>query len=325
MTLRRSVLHVPDLHLHRPGTDDRDIDIEAFHEALLGWARTELRDLPWRATRDPWAVLVSEVMLQQTQVARVIPKWHTFLAEYPTTTACAEADLPRLLELWQGLGYPRRVMALRSAAIAIETTYGGVFPVALEALLGLPGVGPYTARAILAFAFETDVGVVDTNSARVIARALTATPLSAKAVQALADQLTPDGRGWIWNQAMLDLGARNCTKRQPDCITCPLTYLCRWRLGLAAAELGNDEPPLDPSIGTAGVSGIQSRFAGSDRQGRGRLLRVLGDVGVVHMHELADVMGWPGEHVRADRVATSLAADCLIAATPDGLSFSLAR
>ena len=135
---------------------------------VLAWGMPRLRDLPWRRVRDPWAVLVSEVMLQQTQVPRVIPKWHAFLAAFPTTEACAAASLGEVLRLWQGLGYPRRARNLHAAATEVERL--GAFPDTLHGLLALPGVGAYTARAVLAFAFEDEAAVVDTNIARVYAR-----------------------------------------------------------------------------------------------------------------------------------------------------------
>jgi len=143
-----------------------------------------LRDLPWRRTRDPWAILVSEVMLQQTQALRVIPKWEAFIAAYPAPAACAEASLGDVLRLWQGLGYPRRARNLHAAARQISEV--GEFPATLDALLRLPGVGNYTARAVLAFAYEADVAVVDTNIGRVLAR-VAGHSLSPREVQAVAD------------------------------------------------------------------------------------------------------------------------------------------
>ncbi|MEY4361964.1 MAG: A/G-specific adenine glycosylase, partial [Actinomycetota bacterium] len=131
-----------------------------LQDSLLGWAAPRLRELPWRATRDPWLVLVSEFMLQQTGVARVLPKWASFVDEYPTPSACASASLGDVLRLWQGLGYPRRARNLQASATAIMARHGGEVPADLDALLALPGVGPYTARAVLAFAFEHDVAVV---------------------------------------------------------------------------------------------------------------------------------------------------------------------
>ena len=138
--------------------------------AVLAWGAASMRDLPWRAERDPWRILVAEVMLQQTQVDRVIPKWTAFLEAFPTPAACAEASLGDLLRLWQGLGYPRRARNLQAAAVVAVDRHGGQLPDDLEALLALPGIGPYTARAVLAFAFERDVAVVDTNIARILAR-----------------------------------------------------------------------------------------------------------------------------------------------------------
>ena len=136
---------------------------------VLDWADAARRDLPWRRTRDPWSVLVAEVMLQQTQVERVVPRWHAFLERFPTTEACAAAPLADVLVEWSGLGYPRRARNLHLTAAAVEAS-GGTIPDRLDALLGFPGIGPYTARAVLAFAFEQDVAVLDTNVGRVLAR-----------------------------------------------------------------------------------------------------------------------------------------------------------
>ncbi|MDQ4130378.1 MAG: A/G-specific adenine glycosylase, partial [Actinomycetota bacterium] len=140
--------------------------------ALLAWGDGRRADLPWRATRDPWAVLVSETMLQQTQTSRVAPRYTAFLARFPTAAACAAAPAADILRAWAGLGYNRRALSLHRAAQAIVERHAGQVPDDLEALLALPGVGPYTARAVLALAFEADHGVLDTNAARVLARAL---------------------------------------------------------------------------------------------------------------------------------------------------------
>jgi A/G-specific adenine glycosylase len=229
-------------------------------EALLTWHVSAARDLPWRHTRNPWKILVSEVMSQQTQIDRVVAKWHEFIELWPTPEACADASLGDVLRVWQGLGYPRRAKHLHGAAIAIvELRY---FPETLDGLLALPGVGPYTARAVLAFAFEQDVAVVDTNVGRVLARRA-GQKLSTKAVQAAADLEVPAGKGWAWNQAILDLGASVCTARNPKCTDCPVSNWCNWK-GLSE----------DPAVGSAGVSGKQARFEGSDRQARGRLMKV---------------------------------------------------
>ena len=249
-------------------------------DEVLGWGLPRLRDLPWRRTRDPWAILVSEVMLQQTQVPRVIPKWLAFMEAFPTPADCAAASLGDVLRLWQGLGYPRRARNLQLAAI--EATRQGTFPTTLDQLLALPGVGQYTARAVMAFAFERDVAVVDTNIARVFARA-GGRSLTAKQVQSAADKAQPPGMGWEWNQCLMELGAVLC-RPTPHCAECPLVAACAWH-GVGP----------DPAVGSAGVSRSQPRFEGSARQARGRLLKALtsgplatASAGAVMSHPAAD-------------------------------------
>ena len=260
------------------------------------------RDLPWRRTRDPWAILVSECMLQQTQVSRVVPKWEAFLERFPTAVDCAAASAADVITMWQGLGYNRRAVQLHAAAVAVCERHHGVVPQAMDALLALPGIGAYTARAILVFAYELDDAVVDTNVARIVSRAVAGRPLSWGEVQAAADALVPAGDGWAWNQGMLDLGAMVCIKRSPRCNGCPVRNVCVWQSG------GGCEP--DPAESSAGVSGPQSRFEGSDRQGRGRLVDALRS-GPVAAEDFADVMGWPTEPMRAERVAGTLVRDGL--------------
>jgi A/G-specific adenine glycosylase len=262
---------------------------------VLAWGVPRLRDLPWRRTSDPWAVLVSEVMLQQTQVARVIPKWEAFLDEFPTTGACASASLGDVLRLWQGLGYPRRARNVHAAAIEVERL--GVFPDSLEGLLALPGVGAYTARALLAFAFETEAAVVDTNIARVYARVL-GRRLTAGQVQAAADEALPVGRSWEWNQCLMDLGAMVCRPASPACAECPLRGRCRYR--------GRGD---DPSVGSAGVSRAQARFEGSDRQARGRLMKALSAAPVAD-GDVAAVMSVTAD--RAERLVAALVEEGLV-------------
>jgi A/G-specific adenine glycosylase len=238
--------------------------VNDFTGAVLAWGAPRLRDLPWRRTRDPWAVLVSEVMLQQTQVARVIPRWEAFLERFPTPAACAAAPLGDVLREWQGLGYPRRARNLH--ATAQQVTELGGFPRDLAGLLALPGIGQYTARAVMAFAFELDAAVVDTNIARVYAR-VAGERLTPKRVQAMADAACPSGDAWAWNQCLMDLGAVLCRPANPSCDECPVRAMCAWA--------GGDEP--DPAVGSSGVSGKQARFEGSDRQARGRLMKALSD------------------------------------------------
>jgi A/G-specific adenine glycosylase len=279
--------------MHQPAPS-----VVAFRRELDAWAAALPRDLPWRTTRDPWAVLVSETMLQQTQVARVVPKYHAFLARFPDPAVCAAAPAGALVALWSGLGYNRRAVQLHGAARVVVERHGGVVPDDLDALLALPGVGPYTARAVLAFAYERDVAVLDTNVARVVARRL-GLRLTLREAQAEADALVAPGRGWWWNQAMLDLGALVCRKRAPRCDTCPVRAGCAWQ---------GSGP--DPALGSAAVSAPQSRFAGSDREGRGRLVAALGE-GPVAPADLAGAMGWPADPERASRVAAGVVADGL--------------
>ncbi len=273
-----------------------------FQRRLLAWSRQTRRDLPWRRTRDPWAILVSEAMLQQTQVSRVVPRYGAFLDAFPTPRACAGAPVAEVVRLWEGLGYNRRAVHLHGAARSIVQDHGGQVPDDLDDLLALPGVGPYTARAVLAFAFERDHGVLDTNAARVLARAVSGRSMTRSEAQALADDLVPEGLGWEWNQAVLDLGATICTKRSPDCGSCPVRRRCRWAIS------GRADP--DPAQGTAGTSGSQSRFEGSDRQGRGRLVDALRG-GPVPLERIPAAAGWPDEPERARRVADGLVVDGL--------------
>jgi A/G-specific adenine glycosylase len=280
--------------------------------SLLAWFEASGRDLPWRRTRDPWAVLVSELMLQQTQVPRVVPRYEAFLARFPTPAACAAAPAGEVVRAWQGLGYNRRALNLHRAAGAVVDRHGGTMPGGLDALLALPGVGPYTARAVLVFAHEQDVGLVDTNAGRVLARAVAGRPLGRAEAQGIADAAVPAGRAWAWGQAVFDLGARVCVRRQPRCGDCPVVHACAWALA--------GWPAPDPALGSAGVSGGQAAFAGSDRQGRGRLVDALRG-GPVPWPEVPAAMGWPADPGRAARVAATLVADGL--AVDDGAALCL--
>jgi A/G-specific adenine glycosylase len=258
---------VPDRTTSTPPGTDVVTTRPPFDPGLvLGWGVPRLRDLPWRRTRDPWRILVAEVMLQQTQVARVVPAWTAFCDRFPDPAACAASSLGDVLRAWQGLGYPRRGRNLHAAASIVVAEHDGHLPDDLRALLALPGIGPYTARAVLAFAFERDVAVVDTNIARVLARVV-GMRLTPKAVQATADTLVPDDHGWVWNQAIMDLGATVCRPR-PRCGDCPVVRQCSWH------RRGHPSP--DPSIGSAGVSTGQPPYDGSLRQARGAVLRALG-------------------------------------------------
>jgi A/G-specific adenine glycosylase len=189
----------------------------------------------------------------------------------------------------------------------VAERHGGALPATLAELTALPGIGPYTARAVLAFAFEADAGVVDTNAARVHAR-LAGRRLSAREAQAAADAAVPAGRAWAWNQAVLDLGATVCRRRSPRCDACPVRPWCAW------AAAGSPAP--DPADGSFGVTRRQAAFAGSDREGRGRLVAAL-RAGPVALADVPAVAGWPGDPARARRAADALVAEGL-AAVRDG-------
>ncbi len=270
--------------------------------AVLAWGDEHLRDLPWRRTRDPWAVLVSEVMAQQTGVDRVVPYYLAFLERFPDPAACAAGPVAEVVRRWAGLGYNRRALNLHRCARAVTDRHGGRLPRDLAALLALPGVGPYTARAVLAFTYEEEgVGVVDTNVGRVLAR-WAGRPLTGREAQAWADALVPGGWSWAWNQSVMELGGHVCRRRRPRCEACPVRAGCAWAgRGLAAP---------DPADGSHGVSTGQPRFEGSDRQGRGRLVDALCR-GPVDRADLAAVMGWPADPARAERVAAGLVAEGL--------------
>jgi A/G-specific adenine glycosylase len=260
-------------------------------------------ELPWRSTRDPWAVLVSEVMLQQTQVSRVVPAYRTFLGSFPTPTACADASLGDVLRAWQGLGYNRRARSLHHAARVMVEDHGGQVPGALVDLLALPGVGDYTARAVSAFSFEIDVGVVDTNAGRILSRAVAGERLARRDAQALVDAMVPTGQAWEFNQALLDLGATVCASTDPECPSCPIRRRCRWQVSGC--------PLPDPARGSAGVSTPQSPFPGSDRQGRGRLVDAL-RLGPVEAGDVPAVMGWSDQPERAERVVAGLVLEGMV-------------
>jgi A/G-specific adenine glycosylase len=281
------------------GPEDPSPDrVRRFQRRVLDWGPPNRRQLPWRATRDPWRVLVSEVMLQQTQVDRVIGYYETFLEAFPTPGDCSRAPAGDVVRIWSGLGYNRRALNLHRAATAIVAQHGGVVPADEKALRALPGVGSYTARAILSFAFEADVATVDTNVVRVLARAVAGTGLPLRDAQRVADRLLPTGRSWEFNQAMFDLGATVCTAR-PSCVRCPLRQQCRWRRsGLTSPDPWRASPSVRP----------QARFAGSDRQGRGRLVHALRQ-GAVSPEMLASACGWPEDRARADRITASLVAE----------------
>lgn len=198
---------------------------------LLAWyARHGRTRLPWRATRDPYRVLISEAMLQQTQVERVIPAYDAFVTRFPDFAALAAAEAGDVVRAWRGLGYNSRAMRLHALARVVVEDHGGALPRERDALLALPGIGPYTASAIRAFAFDEDDAALDVNIRRVVHRVaygLEYPPrASERELDAVARAAVPSGKAHDWNSAMMDLGATICTARAPKCLVCPLRAAC---------------------------------------------------------------------------------------------------
>ena len=209
---------------------DRQV-VTRFQRRLLAWYRRHGRDLPWRRTREPYRILVSEIMLQQTQVDRVLPKYHQFLDRYPTMEALAAAPVDDVRRLWYPLGYNVRPVRLHAIACEAMARYGGRLPDSADTLRRLPGVGRYTAGAILAFAHGRDVAILDTNVRRVLGRVFFGPRRlrrlrGEKAFWDLAEALVPRGRGYDFNQALMDFGATWCTPRRPRCPRCPMRAFC---------------------------------------------------------------------------------------------------
>ena len=275
--------------------------LTTFRRALLRAAPSLERDLPWIRHADPWAVLVSEFMLQQTQTSRVVGPWTSFLERFPTPGDCADAPLSEVLRAWEGLGFHRRAKFLHEAAVMITRDFGGVVPATVVELRQLPGVGSYTANAIASFAFGHPVAVLDTNVGRILARAVANERLSPADAQRRADELRGSSDSRQFNQAMLDLGAQFCTSR-PACETCPVSRHCRWR------QEGGD----DPAVLSGGVSKKQSTFAGSDRQLRGRILATLRTSATSYADLLANA--GTDDDERVQRILQGLLADGLVEA-----------
>lgn len=269
---------------------------------LIGWFDTAERDLPWRAPDvTPWQILVSEFMLQQTPVSRVLPIWPDWISRWPTPSATAAASAADVLRAWGKLGYPRRAKRLHECAAMIARDFDDVVPDDVEVLLQLPGVGSYTARAIAAFAYRRRVPVVDTNVRRVVARAVhgRAEPAAPSATRDHADVdtlLPDDGRAARFSAALMELGATVCTARAPRCVDCPLRA-CAWR----DADYPSGSAPKRPT----------QRYAGTDRQVRGRLLDVLRDNDFPVTKAQLDV-AWPADAVQRERALASLLADGLV-------------
>jgi A/G-specific adenine glycosylase len=276
-------------------------------EALLAWFAGAARDLPWRSRGEvfvtPWAVLVSEIMLQQTPVNRVLPTFREWIARWPTPAALAAATPGDAVRAWGRLGYPRRAIRLHAAAAVIAAHHNGDVPSDLAALRALPGVGDYTAAAVAAFAFRQRHAVLDTNVRRVLARVISGTATHGRgsvsaAERRIALELLPDDaeRAATVSAALMELGALVCQARAPSCTTCPLAVSCAWRrAGYPASEL-----PARPA----------QTYVGTDRQARGAILAVLRSrTAAVERAELRS--GW-ADAAQFDRALDGLVFDRLV-------------
>jgi A/G-specific adenine glycosylase len=281
-------------------------------DAVLSWYSAHRRDLPWRRPdASPWAVLVSEIMLQQTPVARVLPAYRAWLERWPTPAALAAAPAGEAVRQWGRLGYPRRALRLHAAACILAEQHGGEVPTSHADLLGLPGIGSYTAAAVASFAFGQRHAVLDTNVRRVLARLVTGTqfpaPHLSAAEERLAGSLLPlDPRvAARWSVAVMELGALVCTAARPRCAECPVAAACSWRLA------GHPQSPRPRAT---------QRYAGTDRQCRGALLALLRDARApVPSAALAAAWPHPGQQARA---LDGLVADGLVESRP-GSTFTL--
>jgi A/G-specific adenine glycosylase len=276
-------------------------------DALIDWFDRHARDLAWRRPdAGPWGVLVSEIMLQQTPVARVEPVWHAWMSRWPTPASLAAETPAEAIRAWGRLGYPRRALRLYEAAVAITERYDGEVPSSLDALLDLPGIGAYTARAVAAFAYGQRQPVVDTNVRRVVARAVAGLPdggpstTAADLTSVLALLPSVPARAARASAAFMELGALVCTARTPRCGHCPIVDSCAWR---AAGQPAADGPSRRPQT-----------YAGTDRQVRGLLLAVLRDTTDPVPLDRLDLV-WP-EAVQRGRALDSLLADGLVVELP---------
>lgn len=296
------------------GHDEKGDHLPIDADALLGWFDTDGRDLPWRRPGvSAWQILMSEIMLQQTPVVRVAPIWEQWVQRWPLPSAMAASSQAEVLRAWGKLGYPRRALRLHECSRVLSEEYGDEVPTDVETLLGLPGIGAYTARAVATFAYGQRVPVVDTNVRRVVARAMhgNAEPGNPSTSRDLADveQLLPESvpRAARYSAALMELGALICTAKNPACLLCPLPE-CAW---IEAGRPAHTGP----------AKKVQ-KFAGTDRQVRGKLMSVLREsTGPVERAQL-DIV-WTTDPTQRDRALDSLLTDGLIEQTESGL-FALA-
>ena len=281
-----------------------------LHRAVLGWYAEHARELPWREpSAGPWAVMVSEFMLQQTPVKRVLPMYRAWMERWPTPADLAAAPAGEAVRAWGRLGYPRRALRLHAAATAITEQHGGKVPVDHAALLALPGVGEYTAAAVASFAHRQRHAVLDTNVRRVFARLVDGReyppPATTAAERRTATELLPEDpeTAATWAVAVMELGALVCTARTPSCGGCPVARECAWR---GAGYPAHDGPPRKGQT-----------YAGTDRQVRGKLLAVLREAhGEVPQSALDGV--W-GDSVQRGRALDGLVADGLVEPVAPGV------
>ncbi|MER7795530.1 A/G-specific adenine glycosylase [Streptomyces sp. NPDC097640] len=281
-----------------------------LHSAVIDWFDGHARDLPWRRPEaGPWAVMVSEFMLQQTPVNRVLPVYEQWLARWPSPADLAAEPPGEAVRAWGRLGYPRRALRLHGAAVAIRERHGGRVPSDHAELLALPGVGEYTAAAVASFAYGQRHAVMDTNVRRVFARAVSGREFPPDATTAaerkVARALLPDDEPTAarWAAATMELGALVCTARTPHCVRCPITAQCAWR---AAGSPAHDGPPRRGQT-----------YAGTDRQVRGKLLAVLREA-VAPVPQAALDRVWD-EPVQRARALDGLVADGLVEPLDGGL------
>lgn len=299
--------------------------MSSLQRALLAWYDAAGRAaLPWRATRDPYAIVVSEVMLQQTQVDRVVPKYRAFLAAFPTLAALAAAPAADVLRAWKGLGYNSRALRLKRLAERVTAEHGGAMPRDPEQLADLPGMGPYTVAAVRAFAFGEDDAAIDTNVRRVVHRALFGVEhpprVTQRELDAAARRLVPPGGGHDWNSAMMDLGATLCTARAPKCLLCPLAAHC------AAAPV--DAAALETARRRhAAPRSPQERipFEATTRYARGRIVDRLRDLAPGERISLLDLRAELEPLVKRERddfdaVVRGLVRDGLVQQAEEGLA-----
>ncbi len=302
------------------------MDEKRLRTALLRWYRVHGRsELPWRHTRDPYRTLVSEFMLQQTQVDRVVPKFEAFLTAFPGIEALARASVADVLRAWKGLGYNSRALRLKRVAGEIVAAHGGRVPREREALLAMPGIGAYTAAAIRSFGYDLDDAPIDTNLRRVVHRLAFGVEYPPAATPAEIDRtaraLQPPGKAHDWNSAVMDLGATICTARAPKCLLCPLRAAC------AAAPI--DAAALERARARAAAPRSKSeRFEESARYARGRIVDRLRELAPGQRISLLDLHGalepvLPGRTLaEVEGLVDMLERDGLIAREAAGLALA---